>query len=67
MAKNWEGSGKELYEAHCWSLEQIAVMIVFMLMHKLEKSTIELNIPMQDIADFPFVLGELVKSITFPK
>jgi hypothetical protein len=37
-------------------LEQIVVMIVFMLMHKLDKSTIEVIVPMQGIAISPFVL-----------
>jgi hypothetical protein len=48
-------------------LEQIAMMIVFMLMHRLEKLTKKVIVPMQDIAVFPFVLWESVKSMTFSK
>ncbi len=46
-------------------LEQIAVMIVSMLMHKLEKSVIFCIVPMRAIAVFPFVLWELAKSMMF--
>jgi hypothetical protein len=46
-------------------LEQIVVMIVFMLIHRLKKSIIEVIVPTQDIEVFPFVLWESVKSTTF--
>ncbi len=48
-------------------LEQIAVMIALMLMHTLEKLTIDVILLMQDIAVIPFVLWESVKPITFSK
>ncbi len=47
------------------SLEQMAVMIVSMLMQRLEKSTIECIVPMQAIAVFALVLWESAKSMTF--
>ena len=43
-------------------MEQIAVMIVSMLMHRLEKLTMEVMVPMRAMAVFPLVL---CKSITF--
>jgi hypothetical protein len=36
------------------TLEQIAVMIMLILIHKLKKSAMEVIIPMQAIAVFPF-------------
>ncbi len=46
-------------------MEQMAVMIVSMLMHRLEKSTMDCIVPMQAIAVFPLVLQESAKSMTF--
>ncbi len=47
------------------SLKQIAVMIVSILMHKLEKYVIFCMVPMQAIAVFYFVLWESAKSMMF--
>ena len=46
-------------------LEQIAVMIVSILIHRLEKSVMFCMDSMQVMAVFPFVLWESVKSIIF--
>ncbi len=46
-------------------LEQIAVMIVSMLMHTLEKPVIFCMVPIRAIAVFLFVLWESAKSMMF--